>query len=96
MAFPTQVTFHGMQRDASLEGKIRDRIQRLVRLSAEISACRVVVESPDEVHLVLRLPRTVLSVTKSSNHFDLDVAVRLAFEAAERALTEFTRHPRAA
>jgi hypothetical protein len=95
MTFPTQISFHGMEREPSIEGKIRDRIQRLVRLSSEIMGCRVVVEYPDKVHVVVRLPRTMLSVTKGERNtgeqLSLEVSVRDAFDAAERALGEFRR-----
>ena len=99
MAFSTQITFHGMEREPALEGRIRDRIQRLVRLSSSITGCRVVVEAKDKVHLVVYLPRTVLSVTKgrmNGEEVELDVATGRAFDAAERALKEFSRRPRAA
>jgi hypothetical protein len=99
MAFPTQISFHGMEREPALEGKIRDRIQRLVRLSSDITGFRVVVEAKDKVHLLVRLPRTLLSVTKgrkNEGEVDLEVAVGHAFDAVERSLKEFTRRPRAA
>ena len=99
MAFPTQISFQGMEREPLLEGKIRDRIQRLVRRSSDIHGCRVVVEAPDEVHIIVRLPRTVLSVTKggkSSERLEIEVSVRDAFDAIDRALKEFSSEPRAA
>ena len=98
MAFPTQITFHGSDRDPALEGQIRDRIQRLIRLSSDITGCRVVVEAKDKVHLLVHLPRTLLSVSKGGrdDEVELEAAVGRAFDAAERAMKEFTRHPRAA
>jgi hypothetical protein len=97
MTFPTQISFRGMEREPTLEGKIRDRIQRLVRLSSEIMDCRVVVESPDKVHVVVRLPRTTLSVTKGEKNrgeqLSFDVSVRDAFNAAERALSARINEP---
>ncbi len=100
MAFPTQISFRGMEREPLLEGKIRDRIQRLLRHSSNIHGCRVVVEVPDKVHVFVRLPRTLLSVTKgakkSGEPLDLEASVHQAFDAVDRALTEFSTHPRAA
>jgi hypothetical protein len=94
MAFPTQITFHGMEREPELEGQIRDRIQRLIRLSSDITSCRVVVEPKDKVHLLVRLPRTLLSVTKggkAAEELELGRSVSRAFDAAERALKDFTQ-----
>jgi hypothetical protein len=99
MEFPTQIIFHGMDREQALEDRVHDRIERLLRLCSDITACRVVIEAPEKVHLVLRLPRSVLSVTKATRkdeEIELAVAVGRAFDAAERVLKEVTHHPRAA
>jgi hypothetical protein len=91
MVFPTQITFHGMDREQVLEEKIRDRIDRLMRLSSDITGCRVVIEGTEKVHLVLHLPRSVVSVSKGTKNGEevvLAVAVGRAFDAAERVLKE--------
>lgn len=92
--FPVQITFHGMEPSDAVEGKIRERIHKIERLSPRIVGCRVVVEEPNRVHLNVRLPGTMLSVTKGEAKDrevqDLQTVLRDAFDAAERALREFS------
>lgn len=94
MTFPTQITFHGMEHSDAVEGKIQERIQKISRLSPRIMSCRVVVDAPNRVHLSVRIPGTMLSVTKgelkNGEGPDLYAVIRNAFDAAERALREFS------
>ena len=93
MRFPVQITFHGMDRSDSLDAKIRERLDKVEHLCPRITGCRVVVEAPHKIHLSIRLPRTLLSVSKgeqkNGQHLDLPLVVRQAFDAVERALREF-------
>jgi hypothetical protein len=95
MTFPIQINFHGMESAPAIDGKVRERIAKLERLAPRITACRVVLEAPNRVHLVVRFPGTLLSVSKGGQRDgaapDLTLACRQAFDAAERALRELTR-----
>lgn len=50
MQVDPEISFHGVDHSDAVEQYIRERIERLDRLSDEIIACRVVVERPHAHH----------------------------------------------
>lgn len=50
MQIPVQIAFHGIDKSASVEARIRDRVEKLENFFDRITRCRVVVESHHESH----------------------------------------------
>lgn len=107
MQLPAQISFRGMEPSDAVEAKIRDRIAKLDRFYDRIMACRVVVESPHRRHhqgklfhvrVDLTVPGGELAVTREPAehhaHEDVFVAIRDAFEAAQRQLEDYARRQR--
>jgi cold shock CspA family protein/ribosome-associated translation inhibitor RaiA len=106
---PLRVTFRDMPTAAAVEARVRERADTLDRLHPNITGCHVVVEAHHRhhqqgrlyhvtVHLVL--PEGEIAVTRDPGahhaHEDVLVAVRDAFDAAERRLQDHARHLRGA
>jgi cold shock CspA family protein/ribosome-associated translation inhibitor RaiA len=98
------ISFDGMNRSPSAEAKIRERIQHLERSHGRISSCRVKVEAPHRhgrhgsifhVSVDVRVPAGEVAVSNAHEldhaHEDLMVAIRDAFDAAERQLEDLVR-----
>jgi len=106
MQIPLQLSFRGMEPSAAVELKVRERVAKLERFSDRITGCRVVVESPHRRHhqgklfhvrVDLTVPGNELAVSREPaqhhEHEDVYVAIRDAFDAAQRQLEEHTwRH----
>ncbi len=97
-----EIVFHHVDRSDAVEQKIRDRLERLERYGDTIVSCRVVVDQPHrhknkgnifKVGVELKVPGKQLIVNHSPeddhSHEDLYVAIRDAFDAAERQLKEY-------
>ena len=100
MPFPIQVTFHDLTHSVALESLIRDRAARLELYSADILACRVVVEMPQKkkhqgklynLRIELAVPQGEVAVNRHARE-DVHVAIRDAFDAARRRLEDRVRH----
>ncbi|HEX9905064.1 MAG TPA: HPF/RaiA family ribosome-associated protein [Propylenella sp.] len=104
MQIEPQISFHGMDRSMSAEAKIRERINHLERSHGRITSCRVMVEAPHRhgrhgkifhVSVDVRVPAGDVAVSNAHEldhaHEDLLVAIRDAFDAAERKLEDFVR-----
>ena len=104
MQMPVQVTFRNMDQTESVEDKIRERVAKLETYFGRINSCRVVVEAPQRRHRKGRLYRVhievgipgkdvVVSRHPQNNHAheDVYVAVRDAFDAAQRQLEDHAR-----
>lgn len=88
------------------EAKIRTHIAKLEKFADRLINCRVVIEVPHRHHhqgnvyhiqINLTVPGGELVVNRQSAqqaHEDLNVAIRDAFESAERQLKEYTRQQR--
>lgn len=107
MKLPLEVTFRNMDPSAALEDAIRNKSDKLERLSDDIMACRVVVEASHRHHhkgnvyhvrIDLTLPGRELVVSRESGanhaHEDPYVAVRDAFAALQRQLDAFVHKRR--
>jgi cold shock CspA family protein len=104
MQVEPQISFHGMDRSMSAEAKIRERIDHLERSHGRITSCRVKVEAPHRhgrqgkifrVSIDIRVPAGEVAVSDAHEldhaHEDLMVAIRDAFDAAERRLEDLVR-----
>lgn len=108
MRIPMEITFRHMDPSPAVEARIREKAEKLDRFSAQIMACRVVVEAPHEhkhqgklfhVRIDLTVPGGELVVSRGHNHQshaheDVYVALRDAFDAAKRRLEDYTRQQR--
>lgn len=104
MQVPLQVTFHGTDPSPAVEERIRERANKLERLSSHIIGCRVVVEAPHRHHqhgqifhvrIDITIPQHEIVVSRepaqNHAHADVYVAIRDAFDAAERRLEDYVR-----
>lgn len=102
MAIPHELSFRNLDRSKYIENHVKERCKRLELLSDEITFCHVVVSAPHqhktkgnhyEVHVEIRVPGTDLAVTQnkgaSEDHEDFNIALRDAFDALERRLTQW-------
>lgn len=107
MQLPLQISFRDMEPSTAVEAKIRERAVRLDRYYDRIMGCRVVVEAPHgrhhqgklfHVRIDLTVPGGELLVSREPAqhhaHEDVYVAVRDAFNAAERRLEDYARRQR--
>lgn len=101
------ITFRDIDRSDAVEQKIRNRIDRLERYGSEIISCQVVVETPHrtrksgkiyKVSVDLTVPGDEIVVNRNpeddQSHEDVYVAIRDAFDAAERQLKEYAERRR--
>jgi ribosomal subunit interface protein len=100
MKIPLELAFVNLESSEALKERVRERVDRLERFSKDITSCRVSVEAPHksqyntqhyEVHISLTVPGTELAVTTNPRpeenfHQDIYVAIRDAFDTAERRL----------
>lgn len=96
-----QISFRGMEPSAAVDTRIRERAERLLRFDARMTRCHVVVQAPHrhrhqgglyDVRIQMRMPGDELTVDHDSSrnhaHEDVYVAIRDAFQAAERLLAD--------
>lgn len=107
MQIPLQVSFRDMEPSQAVETKIRERAVKLERYYDRIMSCRVVVEAPHRRHhhgklyhvrVDLTVPNGELVVSREPeerhSHEDVYVAIRDAFDAAQRRLADYARRQR--
>jgi ribosome-associated translation inhibitor RaiA len=107
MQIPLRITFRDMPSSEAVDARVRERAAALERFHPKITGCHVVVEAHHRrhrqgrlyhvaVHLVL--PEGKIAVTRDPAehhaHEDVLVAVRDAFDAAERGLEDHVRRSR--
>ena len=100
MQIPLQITFRDMEPSEAVEARIREKTAKLEQFYDRITSCRVIVESPHghhhqgrlfQIHIDLGVPDGELVVSqahhhKDHSHEDVYVALRDAFNAAQRQL----------
>src|ERR1022692_1318945 len=99
MKLPLQVSFRRMDHSDAIEALVREKSAKLDEFSDHIMSCRVVVEPKGKHHLHGKLyevridftvPGEEIAVTREpdqhSEHDDIYVAVRDAFDVAGRLL----------
>jgi len=105
MQIPLQITFRHMDTSEALEADIREKAEKLERISSHITSCRVVVEAPHRHSRKGKLYRVSVDITHPPKveiavsrehradhaHEDVYVAVRDAFNAAARRLEDAVR-----
>lgn len=107
MDIPLEISFRNMDRSASVEDRVRERAEKLETYFGRINSCRVVVEAPQRRHRKGRLYRVRIEVgvpgkdvvvsrhpQDNHTHEDVYVAVRDAFDAAQRQLEDHARKVR--
>jgi len=107
MKLTPEITFRGLPRSDALEADIRKKIAKLDRFFEHIMSCRVVFETGHmhhhkgnlyHVRVALTVPGRELVVSRDSEkhqaHQDPYVAVRDAFDAAQRQLEDYARELR--
>lgn len=104
MKLPLQVTFRHMEPSDALDADIREHAKHLDKYADNIMSCRVVVEAPHQhkhqgqlyqISINITLPGHEINVTRGRDlhhaHEDPYVAVRDAFNAAQRQLQDQVR-----
>lgn len=107
MQLSPEITFRGLESTPAIEGKVRERVERLNRFYSRIMGCRVVIESHHRhqnkgklyhVRVAVTVPGGELVVSRDPKenqaHEDAYVAVRDAFDAMERQLESFAHRQR--
>ena len=102
MQQPLQITFRDIPPSENVEAVIREKAEKLDQFFEKIMTCRVLVESPHSHHHQGRLYHVRVDITVPGNelvasrshdknhaHEDVYVAIRDAFDAAERQLQEY-------
>ena len=108
MQIPLQITFREFGPSPAIEANIRERVDRLERLSDRITSCRVVVEAQNTTHHKGKIFCCIVDITipgheivvghtgpKNHAHEDVYVAIRDSFDAASRRLEDYARRDRA-
>jgi len=99
---PLQITLRGVGHSAAVEAAIRERAAKLEQFHGHIISCRVVVELPARhkhkgkefvVRIDLRVAGGEIAIHRDHSE-DVYVALREAFDAAQRQLEDFTQRRR--
>ncbi len=102
MQKPLEIQFRDVARSEALETEIRDKVVKLEQFYPHITACHVVVEVPHKhshqgrvfvVKVDIKVPGGEVVVTNESSE-DAHVAVRDAFDAAQRKVKDYARRQR--
>jgi ribosomal subunit interface protein len=101
MEVPLELAFRNMEHSDAIEELVREKAAHLDKLFDRLTSCRVTVEAPHKHHrkgnqyhvqIFLGVPQGQLVVSRDPGdvyaHEDLRVAIRDAFQAAERQLKE--------
>lgn len=108
MKLPLEITFRNVDRSPEIEERIRHKAAKLDRFFDRITGCRVVVEAPHKHHnkgntfhvrIELSVPGDEIVVNRDPqdhDHDTLQVALRDAFQAAQRQLQAYSRKRNAA
>ena len=104
MAIPTEVSFRRMDKSEAVQTRILERVEALERLHDRIMRCVIVVDTPHrhkhkgplfDVKIHIHIPGGEILISREGPqnhaHEDVYVAVRDAFDAAERKLQDRVR-----
>jgi ribosomal subunit interface protein len=107
MQVPVRIDFQNMDQSEAVIARIRERIGRLERHFDRMTGCNVTVQAPHhhhhkgntyQVRIVMHVPGGELAVSRDPGtqpaHADVFVAVRDAFDAAERRLIQHVARQR--
>lgn len=103
MKLPLEITFRNVVRTDDIDERIRSKAAKLDRMFDRITGCRVVVEAPHKHHnkgntyhvrIELSVPGGELVVNRdpqNQEHEELAIALRDAFNAAQRQLQSYSQ-----
>ena len=104
MQTPLRITFRHLQPSPAVEARVREHVERLERFHQRITSCQVIVEAPAahrhkgapfNVKIALSLPGAEINVhserTEDTEHADVYVALRDAFDIVKRCLKDHAR-----
>ena len=107
MQIPLQITFRNFEHSDAVEARIREKAQKLERFAEHITSCRVTLEAPHQHQQKGNLYSVVVDITlpgqeivanrhsdKHQAHQDIYVAIRDAFNAAQRQVEDYVRKRR--
>lgn len=107
MPLPLEIAFHNMDHSNAVETRVREKVGRLEKLSDRLTHCRVTIEAPHKHHrkgntyrvrILLSAPQGQVAVSHDPGdahaHEDIYVAIRDAFDAAERQLKDHRQKQR--
>jgi ribosomal subunit interface protein len=107
MRLPPQIVWQNLSPSDAIEAKIRQHIAKLEKFFDRLITCRVVIEVPHRHHhqgniyhvqINLTVPGSELVVNRQppqqQAHEDLAVAIRDAFESAQRQLKDYAQQQR--
>ena len=102
-----QISFHGLPPSAAIEDAVLKKVQHLEKFYDRLVSCRVAIESPHRHHHRGRHYRVRVDLTfpggeivagrepdEAAAHTDVYVAIRDAFQAAQRSLRDYSRRVR--
>jgi ribosomal subunit interface protein len=96
MQVPLKISFHNMDSSESIEARVRERVDRLERVSQEIVSCRVAIEAPHKqphrstvgITIDINVPGKTIVVKREfrhhESHDDAYKVIGVAFDVAER------------
>ena len=99
MQSPLKITVHGIDRSEMLETRIRAKAEKLEQFFNHMTTCHVIVDMPHKhqqqgkqfnVRIDISEPGNEIVVTQDHAE-DVYVALRDAFDAANRRLTDYAR-----
>jgi ribosome-associated translation inhibitor RaiA len=98
MAIPLKLMDRGRLLPEGLAEHIRERTQKLAHFYGRVKECRVTVDGPGEhrlrdrirVRISLLVPGSEIAINRQGGE-DLPMAIRAAFDAADRRLEEYVR-----
>lgn len=104
MNTPLKISYHGVEPTMAIEARIRERAEKLERFNHRITSCEVAIEEPHRQHkkgnlfsvrLLIRTPTGEIVINRAGPedhaHEDFYVALRDAFDAAQRKLEDAQR-----
>lgn len=107
MQVPLELAFDNMEHSDAIEARVRKKVAHLDKLYDRLTSCRVTIEAPHKHHrqgnkynvrIFLGVPQGQLLVNRDPGDFyaheDVYVAIRDAFDAAERQLKKYHRKMR--
>lgn len=105
MQEPLKITFRNMETSEAVDAEVRKRVDKLSGKHSDMVSCHVVVEAPPQhrrkgglykVRIEISCPEANVMVNKEPHaehhdHEDVYVAIRDAFNAADRQLEQYRR-----
>lgn len=104
MSNKLQITFRGLDQSEFIKGEIEDRVEKLHQFFEHIQSVRVTIESPHnhsskgniyQVQIIIHVPGKEIVINKGKDnhqeHEEMSIAIRDAFDTADRQLQEYSR-----